>query len=130
MRKEAKSWALVFHTYNPQEIEIRKIMVQSQPQANSSPDPTLKIPNEKQGWESGSSNECLPCKHKALSSSPNTTCTHKILQGFAEALYLTKDILLLCVAIVLFTYYFFKKSQTGNVMGKEEEAESSFSRVL
>jgi hypothetical protein len=31
MRKEAKSWALVFHTYNPQEIEIRKIMVQSQP---------------------------------------------------------------------------------------------------
>jgi hypothetical protein len=33
-----------------QEAAIRRIMVQSQPQANSSEDPISKISNTKQGW--------------------------------------------------------------------------------
>jgi hypothetical protein len=43
-----------------QEAEIRRIMVQSQPQANSFQDPILKIPNtQKKGWWSGSSDIAL-----------------------------------------------------------------------
>jgi hypothetical protein len=38
-----------------QEAEIRKITVQSQPWANSSLDPILKIPITKHGWWDGSS---------------------------------------------------------------------------
>jgi hypothetical protein len=39
-----------------QEAEIRGIMFQSQPKANGSQDPILKILNtKKQGWQSGSS---------------------------------------------------------------------------
>jgi hypothetical protein len=35
--------------------------------ANSSQDPTLKIPNiKKKGWWSSSSRQCLPSKHDAL----------------------------------------------------------------
>jgi hypothetical protein len=33
-----------------EEAEIRRIMVGSQPWANSSQDPISKIPNTKQGW--------------------------------------------------------------------------------
>jgi hypothetical protein len=52
-----------------QEAEIRRISVQSQPQANKE---TLisKIPNKKQGWGSGSSGK--PSKREALSSNPST----------------------------------------------------------
>jgi predicted component of type VI protein secretion system len=38
-----------------QEAEIRKIVVQSQPQANSIRDPISKILNTKKDWQSGSS---------------------------------------------------------------------------
>jgi hypothetical protein len=37
-----------------QEAEIRRMVVQSQPRANSLRDPISKIPNTKQGWWSGS----------------------------------------------------------------------------
>jgi hypothetical protein len=33
-----------------QEAEIRRLMVQSQPQENSLQDPISKIPNTKKGW--------------------------------------------------------------------------------
>jgi hypothetical protein len=33
-----------------QEVEIRRIVVQSQPRANSLRDPILKKPNTKKGW--------------------------------------------------------------------------------
>jgi hypothetical protein len=36
-----------------QEAEIWRIVVQSQPQANSSRDCISKIPNTKKGWKSG-----------------------------------------------------------------------------
>jgi hypothetical protein len=55
-----------------QEAEIRRIVVQSQPWANSSSDPILKIPNRKQGWWSG-----LPSKREALSSSSSAVKTKK-----------------------------------------------------
>jgi hypothetical protein len=44
-----------------QEAEIRRILFQNQSQANSSPDPILKIPNAKKGWWSDSNDEsaCL-----------------------------------------------------------------------
>jgi hypothetical protein len=38
-----------------QEVEIKRIVVQSQPQANSLRDSTSKIPNTKMGWYSVSS---------------------------------------------------------------------------
>jgi hypothetical protein len=38
-----------------QEAESRRIIVQSQPRANSSQDPILKIHNTKKDWWSGSS---------------------------------------------------------------------------
>jgi hypothetical protein len=38
-----------------QDTEIKRITIQSQPQANSLRDPISKIPNIKQGWWSDSS---------------------------------------------------------------------------
>jgi hypothetical protein len=38
-----------------QEAEIRRIMVQSQPQTNNSQDPISKNPSHRKGWWSGSS---------------------------------------------------------------------------
>jgi hypothetical protein len=35
---------------DPQEAEIRRFIVQSQPQENSLQDPISKIPNTKKGW--------------------------------------------------------------------------------
>jgi ABC-type arginine/histidine transport system permease subunit len=51
------SQALMAHTCNlaTQEAEIRRIKVRSQPWANSSGDPILKIPNTKKGWQSSPS---------------------------------------------------------------------------
>jgi hypothetical protein len=42
--------APVAHAYNPQEAEIRRIMVQSQPGQIVLGDPILKKPFTKKGW--------------------------------------------------------------------------------
>jgi hypothetical protein len=55
-----------------QETEIRRIVVQSQSWGNSFRDPiSKKSITKKKGWQSGSSDECLPSKCEALSSSPS-----------------------------------------------------------
>jgi hypothetical protein len=56
-----------------QEAEIRRIVVQSQPQANSSQDPISKIPNTKRANRVAQVTECLPSKHEALSTNPSIT---------------------------------------------------------
>jgi hypothetical protein len=64
-----------------QEAEIRRIMAQSQSQANSSQDTISKIPNtKKRAGRVTHVVDCLPSKCEALSSNPSTTkkktCTH------------------------------------------------------
>jgi hypothetical protein len=49
-----KCWWLMPVILTTQEEEIRRIMVQSQLQANSSWDPILKTPNIIRSWQSGS----------------------------------------------------------------------------
>jgi hypothetical protein len=54
--RPAGCWWLTPVIITTKEADIRRIMVQSQPQANSSQDPILKKPNTKKGWWSGSRN--------------------------------------------------------------------------
>jgi hypothetical protein len=61
-----------------QEVEIRRITVQSQLQANSSQDPISKISVTKKGLASGSSGRVPASNHEALSSNSSTTKKEKI----------------------------------------------------
>jgi hypothetical protein len=55
LRITAGCWWITPVILATQEAEIIRITVQSQPQANSLKDLTLKIDNTKQGWRSDSS---------------------------------------------------------------------------
>jgi hypothetical protein len=50
LKTYARHWWLMPVILAIQEAEIRKIMIQSQPQANNSQDPTLKKPITKLKW--------------------------------------------------------------------------------
>jgi hypothetical protein len=57
-----------------QEAEIRRIVVRSQPWANSSRDSiSKKITRPKRTGDMAQVVECLLCKHDTLSSNPNPT---------------------------------------------------------
>jgi hypothetical protein len=55
-----------------QEAEVRKIMVQSQSQEDSSWDPSQKYLTQKRAGGVAHVVECLPSKHEAQSSKPST----------------------------------------------------------
>jgi hypothetical protein len=74
---EAEAGGLRVQAFTPiilatQEAEIRRIVVQSQPKANSSQDPISKTPNPKKGWHSGSSDRVQGPEFKPQSCKKQT----------------------------------------------------------
>jgi hypothetical protein len=53
-----------------QETDIRRMVVPSQAQANSSQDPISKTPSQKRAGRMAQVLECLPSNHEALSQTP------------------------------------------------------------